>query len=40
MLTPLIAIAVLAFLYGFAWHNAPAKPPRPSEHGNQSKTHE
>jgi hypothetical protein len=25
MLTPIIALAVFAFLYGFVWHNQPAR---------------
>jgi len=40
MLAPLIAITVLAFLYGFAWHNEPAKTSRQSEHDNPGETHE
>jgi hypothetical protein len=40
MLAPLIAITVLAFLYGFVWHNESAKTSRQSKHDKASVTHE
>ena len=32
MLPLLVAITVFTFLYGFAWHNQPAKERRNTEH--------
>ena len=34
MLTPMITLAVVSFLYGFLWHNQPAREPEDEKHTN------